>query len=59
MVEPTYNIHRIDGMVDRDVTITVRTSPSNTSSISIPAGKYVTVIVLTNNERQAKDAAIN
>jgi len=56
MVEPTYDIHRIDGPVLKDVEISVG-EPNMRHNIALLKGQYVTVIVLTNRERPRRDAA--
>ena len=52
MVEPTYDIHRIDGNVDKDVIVTVNDGWGHKSSLTLLAGQYVTVIVMTNKEKE-------
>ena len=52
MVEPTYSIHRIDGNVDEDVIVTVKDGWNTKSSITLLTGMYVTVIVMTNKEKE-------
>jgi hypothetical protein len=54
MVDPTYSIHRIDGNVDEDVIVTVKDGWNTKSSITLLAGQYVTVIVMTNKEKECE-----
>ena len=49
MNTPNYDIHRIDGLVVKDVIVTVGTETQR-QSVTLLEGQYVTVIVLTNRE---------
>jgi len=58
MVEPNYDIYRIDGPVLKDVEISVG-EPNMRHNITLLEGQYVTVIVLTNKEKDTNDGTIN
>ncbi len=56
MNTPTYDIHRIDGPVVKDVIVTVGTDTQR-QSVTLLKGQYVTVIVLTNKEAPKQNQA--
>ncbi len=56
MNTPTYDIHRIDGPVVKDVTISVG-EQNMSQSVTLLKGQYVTVIVLTNKEAPKRNQA--